>query len=287
MDSQRIAVIVPALNEAASILSVVQGLRSCLPDSEIVVVDDGSTDATPDVAAEAGARVVSHTRNRGYGAALKSGIRASSRDYVLFCDADGQHRPEDVARIVEQADRYDMVVGVRSKASYREWTRRPGKFCLRVFANYLAGEQIPDLTSGLRIVKRSVIEKYLHLMPRGFSFSATSTFALLKSDHNIGWVPITTERRLGKSTVRQWKHGPQALMLILRLTVLFEPLKVFLTIDAFLLLLTLMSFVIDIMTNPVFGIGEVTVAFSIATLIVFLFGLVCDQVSALRREIHD
>jgi hypothetical protein len=129
--------------------------------------------------------------------------------------------------------------------------------------------------------------KYLHLMPTGFSFSTTTTFALLKGGHPIHWVPITVRPPATTSTVCQWKHGPQALLLVLRLTVLFEPLKVFLTVDAVLLALTLISFVVDFVANDRLGIGEVTVALSIATLLVFLFGLLCDQVSALRREIHE
>ena len=124
-------------------------------------------------------------------------------------------------------------------------------------------------------------------MPRGFSFSTTSTFAMLKGNYRVHWVPITVKKRIGESSVRQWKHGPQTMLLMLRLTVLFDPLRVFLWTSGFLFLLTLFSLVLDFVTAKEFGIGDVTVSLSIATLLVFLFGLLCDQVSALRREIHE
>jgi len=287
MNASDVTVIIPAYNEAEAIGSVVEGLLSRSADIEVIVVDDASTDETPSLAKRAGARVFSHERTRGYGSSLRTGIRAAARPYVLSCDGDGQHSPEDVFALIAGIGSADMAVGVRGRDSHSAVSRRPGKFFLNRFADFLAGQHIPDLTSGLRVIRRDVILKYLHLMPKGFSFSATSTFALMKSDHAIKWLPITVVKRRGKSTVRQWKHGPQALLLILRLTILFEPLKVFLTIDGLLLFLTFVSFALDLTAGEGFGVGEVTVALSIATLMVFLFGLVCDQVSALRREIHD
>lgn len=282
-----VTIIIPAFNEEAAVGDAVHTLRKAIPDAELIVVDDGSTDTTPTLAAQAGATVLRHERNRGYGAAIRTGIKASQRDYVLTCDADGQHTPEDVCRLIDACDG-DIAVGARTTStSHTPAIRVPGKWILRRFGNFLAGEKLPDLNSGLRILRRSVILKYLHLMPSGFSFSTTSTFAFLKAHYPITWIPITVKPRIGKSSVRQWKHGPQALMLMLRLTVLFEPLKVFLTVDMGLLMLTLISFAIDVSADAEKGINQVTVTLAIATLLVFLFGLLCDQVSAMRRELHE
>ena len=288
MKSDKVSIVIPALNEEAAVGKVVQSLIERFPEAEIIVIDDGSDDNTGQVSSEAGARVIRHDKSYGYGAGLRTGTMASTREYVLFCDADGQHSTEDVGRLIaECTDGCDMVIGKRSKGSHISFLRAPGKFVLRWFANYLAGQQIPDFNSGLRIIKKDILLKYLHLMPMGFSFSTTSTFAFLKSHHRIKWIPITVKKRVGKSTVRQWKHGPQTIMLILRLTVLFEPLKVFLTVAGFLFFLSMISLGIDIMVSDTKGIGDVTVMLSISTLLVFMFGLLCDQVSALRRELHD
>ena len=287
MRADQVSIVIPAFNEAAAIGPVIEQLRARFPESELIVIDDGSKDATAQIAEKAGARVIRHPRNRGYGAALRTGTTQATRDYVLFCDSDGQHSADDVGRIMEAGDDCDMVVGARTQVSHVPMSRRPGKFILAKFADYLAGEKIPDLNSGLRMIRREILIKYLHLMPHGFSFSTTSTFAFLKTNRHIKWVPITVAERVGKSTVRQWKHGPETLMLMVRLTVLFEPLRVFLSVAAALLCLTLVSLCIDVFIAQGKGIGDTTVLLSIAMIVVFLFGLVCDQVSALRRELHE
>ncbi len=287
MLQDQITVIVPAYNEGEVIGSVVEGIRRILPGAELIVVNDGSDDGTGQAAEKAGARVLSHQYNLGYGASLKTGVAASRRDYVLFCDGDGQHDPADLVRLVERAGDYDMVVGSRDRNSHFSLARRPGKFILNQFARFLLKQRIPDLNSGLRIVRRDVINKYIHLMPEGFSFSTTSTFALLKSRYRIGYVPITVRKRTGKSTVRQGKHGFETIMLMLRLTVLFEPLRVFLPVSLVLFLLAVASFIITVCAEGRLQFGSSTILLGIATLIMFVFGLLCDQISALRREFHE
>ena len=285
--NSRVSIVIPAWNEEKAIEGVVSQLMRRLRNIEIIVVDDGSSDRTGDLARDGGAHVLRHDFRRGYGASLRSGICATKREYVLFCDADGQHSAEDVALLIRHMEECDMVVGCRGQGSHVPFLRRPGKFVLRVFADFLAGENIPDVNSGLRIIRRDVVVKYLHLMPSGFSFSTTSTFALLKSGHRIKWVPITVKKRVGTSSVQQWRHGPQTLILMLRLSVLFDPLKVFFAIDAVLLALSLVSLCLDLFCSPEKGVGDATVMLTIAVLLVFLFGLLCDQVSALRRESHE
>ena len=286
LQNESLTLVIPAFNEAEAIGPVVSSLRATFPHAEIIVVDDGSTDPTSGLATAAGATVIRHPVNRGYGASLKTGILASTGHHILFCDADGQHRVQDVLAIANLRATADMVVGARSGILHGPRRRRPGKIILRHFANYLAGQRIPDLNSGLRVIRRDILLKYLHLMPEGFSFSTTSTFAMLKGNHTIHWEPITIQPRKGASTVRQWKHGPQTLLLILRLTVLFEPLRVFLPLTGLLLLLTLGGIAKDLITTPGQGLGAITIIGALATLLVFLFGLLCDQVSSIRREMH-
>ena len=285
MKDDNVSIVVPAFNEEAVIGQVVRALRSRFQHCEIIVVNDGSNDCTADKASGLGALVISHEQNRGYGAALKTGARVATQDFVLFCDGDGQHAEEDVARLIDVCDDYDLVVGARNSESHRPFLRRPGKFIIGKFAELLAGTKIPDLNSGLRIFKRDTLMRYLHLMPNGFSFSTTSTFAIMKANRKYRYVPITVKKRVGESVVNQIKHGPQSLMLILRLTVLFEPLKVFLGVSGILFVLSLISFSIDVYSTG--GIGDSTVLLSVATVIVFMSGLLCDQVSAMRREKHE
>jgi hypothetical protein len=174
---------------------------------------------------------------------------------------------------------------VRGSDSHQSLARRPGKFILSAFANFLAGTKIPDLNSGLRIFKRETLKAYLHLMPPGFSFSTTSTFAMIRGNRTYTYVPIKVGKRIGKSTVRQLKDGPLTLLLILRLAVLFDPLKVFLPVAGVLFGSCLVSFGFDLFNKS--GIADTTVILSIATILIFMFGLLCDQVSAIRREKHE
>ena len=287
MIQKEVSIIIPALNEEQSIEQVVRGLVTSFPDSEIIVVNDGSTDKTEILANQAGALVINHDSRRGYGAALRSGVLASTRDFVLFCDADGQHRIEDVARVMAECSNCSMVVGARTTNSHVPINRRPGKFIIQHWANILANQKIPDINSGLRIIEKYVLLKCLHLMPTGFSFSTTSTFALIKSNYAVKWVPITVKARKGESTVKQLRHGPETMMLMLRLTVLFEPLRVFLFVTFVLFGISLSSFAYDMIATNFQKVSITTEFFSVSTLLVFLFGLLCDQVSALRREFHE
>lgn len=284
---EEITIIIPAFNEEVVVGKVVQELISTFPGVEIAVVNDGSRDQTSVKAREAGAIVIDHEKNLGYGASLRTGVLFSKRPYVLFCDADGQHSSENVKSIIEAFHDCDIVIGKRDKNSNMPVERILGKLFLKKFANFLAGQEIPDFNSGLRIVKKDVLLKYLHLMPDGFSFSTTTTFAFLKGKHRMKWIPVTVSKRLGKSSVQQWKHGPEALMLMLRLTILFEPLKVFLFISGILLLLSIIGLAQNIFFGGTPGITDSTVLLCISTLFVFLFGLICDQISALRRELHE
>jgi len=290
---EKISIIMPAYNEADAIGEVLDKLVPMANENgwEVIVVDDGSSDNTGDIAGTRGAKVLTHLSNRGYGASLSTGVRATDADIVVFIDSDGQQDQNDIPRLLEHIGQYDMVVGARTKDSHTDLHRRPGKKILKWFANYLAKEKIPDINSGFRAFKRVVLLRYLHLMPKGFSFSTTSTFAMLKGDHQIKWIPIRTTRRIGTSTVKQLKHGPETMMLMLRLTVLFDPLRVFLPVSGVLMLLAIIATAVNIIQdflNEIYRMAVPTAALFLATsaVIIFMLGLLTDQVSAIRREQH-
>ncbi len=279
-------VLLPAFNEAHCIVTVITQLQTLAHCEEILVVDDGSNDGTAELAKLAGARVISHAYNRGYGAALKTGIRNCKSELVILCDADGQHPIQEVQRIAALASQYDMVVGSRiNNGSY--WYRSPGKVLLRAFASMLAEQKIPDLNSGLRSFRTEVIRRYLHLMPNGFSFSTTSTLALFSKGHPVHYEPIEVAPRQGRpSSLRIWKDGWNTLQLIVRLTVLFNPMKVFLPSAVFFLGASLVYFAAYSATIRVHVTESMVLLFVTGILLLFM-GILSEQISALRRDMRE
>lgn len=282
-------VIIPAFNEEKAIRRTLEEL---LPDCEtngwrLIVVDDGSVDGTPSVLEDLQPRidVIRHPYNRGYGAALKTGIRAVSSDYIAIFDSDGQHRPEDLVNLARTASGYDMVIGERAPGSRVDVLRIPGKWFLTHAANFIVGRRIADINSGLRIFRRTFIKKILHLMPDGFSFTSTSTVAALKMGFLVEFVPIQTRRRIGTSTVRQVRHGLMVLMLILRLVVLFSPLRIFIPTAITLATIGILYAVYVIATVRL-TLANGALLCLLTAVIIFFFGLLVDQVSAMRRERH-
>jgi glycosyltransferase involved in cell wall biosynthesis len=286
LTGRRISIVIPAHDEERAIGSVLAALSLAqLPAvCEVIVVDDGSTDRTGEIATQSGVRVIRLATNRGYGAALKAGIRAASGDYILTMDADGQHRVEDVSRLCDFVCNNvaaDCVIGHRTRLIHSPLWRMPGKWFLTRLARLLTQREIRDLNSGLRVMRREVIVRYMHLCPAGFSFSTTSTFALASRGYAIEFVPIVVERRVGRSQVSV-ATGFQTILLVLRLASLFNPLRIFLPLAFF--------FIIGgaLWTIPYLLAGQgVTVAAMLAVLTgvtLFGLGLICDQVAQLRLE---
>jgi glycosyltransferase involved in cell wall biosynthesis len=279
-----ISIVIPAYREAAKIADVVTQTLTVAAllgeTSELLVVDDGSPDGTADVAQRAGARVVRHPYNRGYGAALKTGIRHAQGDTVVMLDADGQHDPRDIPALLAQRTRYDMVVGDRGRGGHSPGWRRPGKAVLGWLANYLTERKIPDLNSGFRAMDRRMALRMLPILPNGFSLSTTITIAAFKAGYNVGYVPINAAKREGTSTVSA-ADGLNTLMLIVRIISLFAPLRVFLPV-AIVTFLIGMGFII----SSYFSVEQASIRgilMVLASILFFLFGLLADQIAALRR----
>lgn len=282
-----LTIAIPVFNEEEGI---VKTLAEIVPFAkqynwDILVVDDGSIDNTAQHLKEfqGSCRIIHHPYNRGYGAALKTGIRMTNTEYIALFDSDGQHRPEDLLRLWKSAKDYDMVVGNRAGQLSTDPYRVPGKWLLQKAANLMVGKKIPDLNSGLRIFKRSFISRTLHLMPDGFSFTSTSTLAAFKMGFTVGYFPITVNKRLGVSSVRQVQDGFQVLMLILRLIILFSPLRIFFPVAGGLMFLGFF-YEIYILVTVRLMIANGALLFILSALIIFFFGLLVDQVSAMRRE---
>ena len=282
-DKPTVTIIIPAYNEEEGIPIVITQLKGLTENYEILVVDDGSTDNTYKLAAEIGVKVIHHPYNKGYGAALKTGIRNAEADIVLFMDADGQHKPRDIKKLIQYIGEYDMVVGARTKKSKISLLRRPGKKILGITANYLAGMKIPDLNSGFRAIKKSVAQEFMHILPNTFSFSTTITLACVASGYNVKYVPIEAPERVGTSKIKPFRDGFRFIMLIFRTIVLFNPLKVFLPVSAILFIIGFFELIREIIVY--FDIWTIPVLLILSSILIFFFGILADQISSLRREI--
>jgi glycosyltransferase involved in cell wall biosynthesis len=282
-----ITVVIPAFTEAGMIGGVVRDLRQAIPGICVLVVDDGSRDATAVEARSAGAQVIRHAHNKGYGASLKTGIRAARTPYIATYDADGQHRPEDLIAMLKLGGAMDMVIGARTKDSDRQLDRMPGKWILARVANLLTSRKIPDLNSGLRVVRRDVILRYLHLLPNGFSASTTMTICMLQRGYDVQFVAITTKQRAGgQSTDRKLRDGMKTIQLMIRLIILFNPGRFFLP-PALLFVTVGLAYGLTEALIHRRGIPALAVMVVITGLIIGMFGLLASQISTLRIELFE
>ena len=277
-----VSIVVPAFNEARGISDVVAELTTAGPWYEIIVVDDGSTDETAERAAGAGAVVVRHPYNKGNGAAVKSGIRRATGEFVMIIDGDGQHRPEDAGRLVSRLGEYDLVVGARASTTQASVARRLGNSMLNGLASYLTGRHIPDLTSGFRGARRACLGEFLHLLPNGFSAPTTTTLAFIKAGYNVGFEPTEARLRVGSSKIRLARDGAKFLMIILKIVTIYSPLRIFIPISAASLVVGTGYAVWTIATQR--HITNSSVLLIMLAVVVFLVGLVSEQISALRFE---
>lgn len=277
-----ISIILPAKNEADNLRKLLPAVRRLYPDVEIIVVNDGSDDDTAAAATEVeGVVCVSHPVSIGNGGAIKSGTRKALGEVLVFMDADGQHNPEDIDRLLSLIDEgYDMVVGARSNSSQASIVRSIANNIFNKLASLMTGFEIEDLTSGFRAVRRSRFLSILYLLPNKFSYPTTSTIAFFRSGYFVGYIPIEAGQRGGVSHIRIVRDGIRFLIIILKIGVLYSPMRLFLPVSAVLFLLATGYYGFTYMTDKRFtNMGMLLYMSSLST---FLIGIVAEQVSALH-----
>jgi len=284
--SERLAILIPALDEAETLGDVVGQLRGLYPQSEILVVDDGSTDATLTVAQEAGARVVRHPYTKGNGASIKTGLRNLTRELVVIFDADGQHDARDIQKLADCLGEYDLVVGARDEKSQTDFGRRMYHHVLNALASYLSGMRVPDATSGFRIARRAELMQFIHLLPNGFSTPVTTSLAFIKAGYSVKFVPTTMlKRQGGVSKIKPVRDGSRFIIIAFRMSTMFAPMKLFLPVSGALIAIALIYTLIDIFffSRRLFVTNSAVLLITIGIL-TFLIGLVAEQIAALRFE---
>ncbi len=278
-----VTVVIPARNEAAAIGDVVSGVLQLLPGADVLVVDDGSSDATAEVARKAGATVFSHQHGMGNGAAIKAGARRAKGDVIVFMDGDGQHDPADIPRLMARLDAgHDMVVGARDGASQASVGRGIANRFYNRLASYMTNQRIEDLTSGFRAVRADKFREFLYLLPNGFSYPTTITMAFFRAGYSVAYEPIQAARRIGKSHLRIVKDGIRFLLIIFKIGTLYSPLKLFAPMSFLFFLLGMGWYAFTLLTEGRFT--NMSALMLTTSIIVFMMGLVSEQITALMYK---
>ncbi len=280
-----ISVVIPAHNETHTIASVIAGVKAVVPAAEIIVVDDASRDDTADKAEGAGATVIRRPHNVGNGAGVKTGVRAAHGDIVVILDADGQHNPADMPKLLQYIGQYDMVIGERTRAGQQNTIRWLGNTILNKLGSYLIEMDMRDLTSGFRVMRRSVMLEFVHLLPNKMSWPTTSALAFGKSGYHVRFEPIDVAPRVtGKSAQKLIRNGFRFTGIILRITTLFAPMRIFFPVAVLMFLLAVASFGISYLYTDAgrFYIPNSAVMLFVGSIIVFMFGLLAEQIAGLR-----
>jgi glycosyltransferase involved in cell wall biosynthesis len=277
------SIIVPVYNEAENLKKLIGQIHSLrLPDSEIIVVDDGSNDGSAAIAMAAGANVVRHPYNIGNGAAVKSGMRAAKGRFIVMMDGDGQHKPEDIPKLLADADTYHMVVGARAKGSKLRMHRNLANLVYNLLASYVTRFKVQDLTSGFRVIRRRDALRFIDLLPNTFSYPTTLTLACLRSGLTVQYVPIQTLYRAGQSKISLVTDGIRFLLIITKIATLFAPFRVFLPVSVFFFLGGIGNYIYTYLTQNRFTNMSV---FALTTsVIIFMLGLISEQIALLRME---
>ncbi len=275
-----LSIILPCLNESQSLQTLLTQLTNDYPGAEIIVVDDGSSDDSASIATQAGAKVIRHPYSMGNGAAIKSGARAATGDLLVFMDADGQHDPQDIERLLTELARgHDMVIGARSAESQASF----GRWCANSFYNWLSswmvGHKIADLTSGFRVVKADKFKEFLYLLPNGFSYPTTITMAFFRAGYSVGYLPIVAHTRIGKSHIKLLRDGVRFLLIIFKIGTLYAPLKLFGSLSLGFFMLGLSYYIHTFAITGRFT--NMGVLLFITSLLIFLIGLVSEQITQL------
>ena len=278
----KLSVIIPVYNEAQIVGSFIKAVLKKIPDAEIIVVNDGSADNTADIAAQAGAKVISHPYNIGNGAAVKTGIRNAVGDKILLMDGDGQHNPDDIPALLEASNNYDMAVGARTPESHANLLRRFANFIYNILATYITGIRVKDLTSGFRVINRMTATKYLYLLPNTFSYPTTITLAYLRSGRSVNYVPINAAKRTGKSKIKPLKDGSRFLIIMIKIATLYSPLSIFMPASIFFFILGLTNYAFTYLS--VHRFTNMSALFLVTSVIIFMMGLISEQITQTRYD---
>ena len=280
IEESRISVVLPARNEAAALRSLLPSLRALLPTAEIVVVDDGSTDDTAAVAEAAGVRVICHPYPKGNGAAIKTGARAAQGEILVFMDADGQHRPEDIQRLLAKLEEgYDMAVGARSMKDHAGAHRGIANALFNRFASWMVNHRVEDLTSGYRAVRAEHFRRYLYLLPKSFSYPTTCTMSFFRAGLGVAYVPVDMPPRIGRSHIKPLRDGIRFLLIILKIGTLYSPLKLFLPVAGSFFATGLCYYAYTFLAYHRFT--NMSALLFITSVLVFLIGIVSEQITML------
>ena len=277
-----ITVVIPARNEEQGLAGLLPEVIATLPGAEVIVSDDGSTDGSVDLARGLGVRVTRRPYGAGNGAAIKAGARAASREWIVFMDGDGQHRPQDIVRLLDRLkEGYEMVVGARNSDGQASKHRGLANAFYNRLASWMVGHPVKDLTSGFRIVRRKKFLEFLHLLPNGFSYPTTCTMAFFRAGYPVAYEPIDVQQRIKgtASHVRIWRDGLRFLLIIFKIGTLYSPLKLFAPIAAAFFATGVAYYLFTYLAYHRFT--NMSVLLFSASVIVFLIGLVSEQITAL------
>jgi len=283
MSDVKVSIIIPVYNEAKTIGKLISQIKALYPEFEIIVINDGSKDETVSVAKDAGAVVYTHPYNIGNGAAVKSGIRVASGDIMVLMDGDGQHEPEDIAKLLKYFPDFDMVVGARSIKDQASLARAMGNQVYNWLASYVTKFSIKDLTSGFRAIKSKSARSFLHLLPNTYSYPATITLGALRSGMSVKYTPISiSKRKAGKSNVKLIRDGVRFFMIITRICTLFSPMRVFLPVSFVMFILGLANYIYTLGTQGRFT--NMSALLFVSSVLIFMMSLISEQICQMRYE---
>lgn len=285
-----VSIIIPAMNEEKVIGSVVNNIHQVMKsvgfNYEIIVINDGSTDKTALAAQEAGAKVITHAYNLGNGAAIKTGIRNAKGDAIVMMDADGQHDPNDIPRLLAHIHNHAMVVGARSSISQASKSRNLANTIYNSLASYMCSRPIPDLTSGFRAVRTDLARRFLYLLPNTFSYPTTLTMSIFRSGHCVKYIPITVARRVGKSKIHLLRDGIRFLLIIFKIAALYSPLKIFVPASVVVMLIGFVWYLITVlMVGP--KLPPASIILFISGVLIFFMGLISEQISQVHYAFSE
>lgn len=281
-----LSIVIPAKNEAEKLKGFLPRLLAVVANAEVIVVNDGSTDDTLAICEQHGVTVVTHPYSKGNGAAIKTGAKSEKGEVIVFLDGDGQHKPEDIPRLLEKlATGYDLVVGARGKQSQADSFRAIANGVYNWLSSAITGHKILDLTSGFRAVKADKFKEFLYLLPNGYSYPTTSTMAFFRAGYSVGYMPIQTGQRLGESHISLLKDGIRFLLIIFKVGTLYSPVKIFLPIAAVFFGTGVLNYIYTYTTQGTFT--NMSAVLLMTAIIVFLIGLVSEQVTALMYKDSD